>query len=90
MSASASMPLQYKRLYKGPLDVDGTFETLELAKAYAEGPTAYGGQTIGVLVDGVRKVFVINDDGTLREQAGMDSIIDMLSWEELPEPSPVK
>ncbi|MGL5751238.1 MAG: hypothetical protein ACRCXT_11960 [Paraclostridium sp.] len=64
--AATSMPLQYKRLYKGPLDSDSIFESLEAAEAYAQGPTAYATQIIGVMDNGVEKVFIITQEGTLK------------------------
>lgn len=81
--AFASMPLQYKRLYNGPLDQDSVFESLEDAQAYAEGPTSYPGQIIGVKVDGVRKMYIINDDSTLSTSVDQNDIVRMMSWQEL-------
>lgn len=78
--AQASMPLQYKRLYKGLLDADGTFESLDAAEEYAAGPTGCPGHVIGVLVDGVRKAYIVNDNGTLTEQLSKDSLLEALTW----------
>ena len=86
MSAPASMPLQYKRLYKGLLDADGVFESLEAAEEYAAGPTGAPGHVIGVLVDGIREAYVVQDDGTLKKQLTQDDISSAMSWEEVPEP----
>lgn len=86
MSAQASMPLQYKRLYKGLLDADGVFESLEAAKEYAAGPTGAPGHVIGVLVNGVREAYVVQDNGTLKKQITQDDITLAISWGELPEP----
>lgn len=46
--ATVSMPLQYKRLYSGPLDCDSTFDTLEEAAIYVSSPSSYNNQIIGV------------------------------------------
>ncbi len=89
MSASASMPLQYKRLYKGLLDADGVFESLEDAQEYAAGPTGAPGHVIGVLVNGVREAYVVQDDGTLKKQITQDDISLAISWGELPEPEEI-
>lgn len=83
MSASASMPIQYKRMYKGPLDQDDVFESLEQAEEYAKGPTAYAGHIIGVLVEGQRRSYIVNDDGTLTEHVSKEDLINALSWHEL-------
>lgn len=81
--AFASMPLQYKRLYNGPLDQDSVFESLEEAQAYAEGPTSYPGQIIGVKVGEERKMYIINDDSSLSTTMSHDDIVKMMSWQEL-------
>ncbi len=45
-----------------PIDADEVHESLEAAQAYAQGPTAYPGQTIKALVDGQYVSFVLNGD----------------------------
>lgn len=83
--AHASMPIQYKRMYKGSLDQDDIFESLEQAEEYAKGPTAYPGHIISALDGGKVKSYIVNDDNTLTEQLRMDELIQMLSWVEISE-----
>ena len=90
MSASTSMPLQYKRLYKGLLDADGVFDSLEAAREYAAGPTGAPGHIIGVLVDGKREAYIVQDDGTIEKQISQVDIFDAMSWGELEEPEITK
>lgn len=82
--AFASMPLSYKRLYAGALDVDSVFESLELAQEYAAGPTSYAGQIIGVKMDDNKyKSYTINSDKSLNPTLTMEDIISMFSWQEM-------
>lgn len=81
---ATSMPLQYKRLYKGPLDEDQVFNSMELAMTYASSPTAYPGQVIGVKKDnGEWGSFLIGEGGTLTEQLTMEDMTRMISWIEM-------
>lgn len=82
--AFASMPLSYKRLYAGALDEDSVFESTELAEAYAQGPTSYAGQVIGVKVnENNYKTYIINADKTISATATMEDVLGMFSWQEL-------
>ena len=83
--AHASMPIQYKRMYKGSLDQDDIFESLEQAEEYAKGPTAYPGHIISALDNGKVKSYIVNDNNTLTEQLRMDELIQMISWVEISE-----
>ena len=85
--ATASMPLQYGRLYKGALDPSEVHESMEAALEYAKSPIAYPGQKISVKSEDGNKynVYVINEDGTLRETSTNEELIAALSWQEIPE-----
>ena len=59
-------PIQFDRLYAGPLDKHETFETYSEAVTYAQGPISYPGQVIGVKKSGLKEdVYVINQDKSL-------------------------
>ena len=59
-------PIQFDRLYAGPLDKHEVFETYAEAVTYAQGPISYPGQTIGVKKSGLKEdVYVINQDKSL-------------------------
>lgn len=59
-------PIQFDRLYAGPLDKHEVFETYAEALTYAQGPISYPGQTIGVKKSGLKEdVYVINQDKSL-------------------------
>lgn len=82
--AFASMPLSYKRLYSGALDEDSVFESLEAAQEYAEGPTSYAGQIIGVKIsDNNYSPYIINADKTMSPTMTTDQVIAMMSWQEM-------
>ena len=59
-------PIQFDRLYAGPLDKHEVFESYAEALTYAQGPISYPGQTIGVKKSGLKEdVYVINQDKSL-------------------------
>lgn len=59
-------PIQFDRLYAGPLDKHEVFETYAEALTYAQGSISYPGQTIGVKKSGLKEdVYVINQDKSL-------------------------
>lgn len=60
------MPIQFDRLFSGPLEKYDTFETYAEAEIYAQGPTSYPGQRIGVKKSNLKEdVYVINPDKSL-------------------------
>lgn len=75
---SVSMPLQYKRLYRGPLDGDSVFNSMSDAIAYAKSPTAYAGQVIGVKNTDFStwSIYIINDRGELSNNEYSDATVD--------------
>ena len=59
-------PIQFDRVYAGPLDKHEVFETYAEALTYAQGSISYPGQTIGVKKSGLKEdVYVINQDKSL-------------------------
>lgn len=59
-------PVQFDRLYAGPLDKYEVFESYSEALVYAQGPISYPGQTIGVKRTGLKEdVYVINQDKSM-------------------------
>ena len=66
MSANVGMPLQFTRMYNGPLDDTEVFETLETAEEYASSAVAYAGQYISVKEPEYRRSgYIINDDNNI-------------------------
>lgn len=60
------MPIQFDRLFGGPLEKYDTFETYAEALTYAQGPISYPGQRIGVKKSELKEdVYVINQDKSL-------------------------
>ena len=64
---STSMPLQFKRLYKGPLDDSTIFFNYDSAVAYGKSGTAYPGQIISVYLEDVAMWagYMIGNDGSI-------------------------
>ena len=60
-----------QRLDKFPLDPTSVQDSMENAILYAQSPTAYPGQPVAVLIDGAQKLFIIDEDGSLK-QVGKD------------------
>ena len=59
-------PIQFDRLYAGPLDKYEIFDTYADALAYAQGPISYAGQKLGVKRTNTKEdVYVINPDKSL-------------------------
>ena len=59
-------PIQFDRLYAGPLDKHEVFDSYSEALTYAQGPISYPGQVIGVKKSGLKEdVYVINQDKSL-------------------------
>lgn len=59
-------PIQFDRLYAGPLDKHEVFDSYSEALTYAQGSISYPGQTIGVKKSGLKEdVYVINQDKSL-------------------------
>jgi len=76
--ANVGMPLQFSRMYSGPLDEKDVFESYELAAEYAKSPIGYPGHVIAVkTTDYRRDVYVINDDKTLSHMAVTRADIDV-------------
>lgn len=74
----ASMPLQYKRLYDGPLDSDAVFESLQEALDYINGGTSYPGNIISVKDIGDEyKVYVLGESKRMIE-VGTSTIINVI------------
>lgn len=60
------MPIQFDRLYSGPLEKYDTFDNYAEALTYAQGPISYPGQRIGVKKSELKEdVYVINQDKSL-------------------------
>lgn len=60
------MPIQFDRLFGGPLEKYDTFETYAEALTYAQGPISYPGQRLGVKKSNLKEdVYVINQDKSL-------------------------
>lgn len=59
-------PIQFDRLYAGPLDKHEVFNSYSEALIYAQGSISYPGQVIGVKKSGLKEdVYVINQDKSL-------------------------
>lgn len=59
-------PIQFDRLYAGPLDKYEIFDNYADALAYAQGPISYAGQKLGVKRTNTKEdVYVINPDKSL-------------------------
>lgn len=59
-------PIQFDRLYAGPLDKHEVFDSYSEALTYAQGPISYPGQVLGVKKSGLKEdVYVINQDKSL-------------------------
>lgn len=59
-------PIQFDRLYAGPLDKHEVFDSYSEALTYAQGSISYPGQVIGVKKSGLKEdVYVINQDKSL-------------------------
>ena len=82
--SSVSMPLQYKRLFSGPLDTDSVFASLEEAQLYAQSATSYAGQIISVLDNGDWKAFMIDSNKKLHAINSINNDSNTCIWEELP------
>lgn len=65
-----------------PLDKDEVWGSLLEAQTYAQGPTAYAGQTIKALVDGKYKTFVLNGStgGFTLDEVGAISSSDLKQY----------
>lgn len=60
------MPIQFDRLFSGPLEKYDTFESYAEAVIYAQGPRSFAGQRIGVKRSNLKEdVYVINPDKSL-------------------------
>lgn len=81
---ATSMPLNYKRLYSGPLDEDSVFNSLQEAQTYASSPTSYPGQIIGVKGPDNKWIpYIIQSDKSLSEMGGENNKNNECIWEEL-------
>ena len=59
-------PVQFDRLYAGPLDKHEVFDSYADALTYAQGPISYAGQVIGVKKSELKDdVYVINEDKSI-------------------------
>lgn len=68
-----------------PLDKDEIWDSVEAAEAYMQGPTAYPGQSIKVLMeDGKYKLFTVqkDDEDNLVLEEPKVSVETTLQWEE--------
>lgn len=86
MAASAPLPVQFKKMYKAPINPDSVFASLSDAEAYASGPTGSPGEIIGVKIDeaGNYKAYIINTDGSISAVGEAASFEDLLVWRDLP------
>lgn len=83
--ANVGMPLQFSRMYKGPLDEKDIFESFELAQEYANSPIGYPGHVISVKTTEYRRdAYIINDDKSLSHlsttRADMDITLKATGW----------
>lgn len=77
--ANVGMPLQFSRMYNGPLDEKDVFESYEEALIYANSPIGYPGHVISVKTTEYRRdVYVINDDKSLSHVAVTRADIDLV------------
>lgn len=85
--AEAALPIQFKKMYSGPINPDSVFNSLSEAEAYASGPLGASGEIIGVKTDsttGKYSAYIINEDKTL-SPVGSDTseLVASLTWQEL-------
>lgn len=77
--ANVGMPLQFSRMYKGPLDERDVFESYEAALEYANSPISYPGHIIAVKTTEFRRdAYLINDDKSLSHVAVTREDIDVV------------
>lgn len=90
----SSLPILFKRLDPGPLDVDSVFEDMKSAKLYLKSGTAYPGQILSIKTDNVWKMFIVNDNielvepkynSTITTPVNIDTqkVLEAMSWQEL-------
>mgnify|MGYP001255336486 CR=1 FL=1 len=62
--AEILFPLQFKRQYAAPLDVDVVFQTSAAMNTYLSNPLRYAGQIVSCL-ENEGKIFVLNNAQTI-------------------------
>jgi len=82
----APLPIQFKKMYKGPINPDSVFANIAEAEAYASGPIGSPGEVIGVRIDdeGNYKAYIINENGSISLVGSTIDIEDILEWKDLP------
>lgn len=76
-------PVQFDRLYAGPLEKYDTFNTYAEALVYAQGPISYPGQRIAVKKSGLKEdVYVINQDKSLSRLMIQREDIDVVLYKD--------
>lgn len=65
----SSLPIHFKRLNRGPLDIDSVFESMEDALKYVKGETSYPGQILTIKDQNEYKIYVINGNNELTIQS---------------------
>ena len=91
----SSLPILFKRLDPGPLDVDSVFDDLKSAKDYVKGGTAYPGQILTIKINNKWKIFIINDNmevvepkyntsnTTTTTNIDNSELLEALTWQDL-------
>lgn len=88
MAAETPLTMQFKKMYSQPINPDSVFDSLELAQAYASGPTGAAGEMIGVKRSDSDKydAYIINKDKSISSVVpeemtnSIDEIIKALTW----------
>lgn len=80
-----SMPLQYKRLYRGPLEADSVFNSLKDAQDYLINGTAYPGQIISVFLESENlwSAYMVGSDNQLHPITTSNSNNSGCTWDVL-------
>lgn len=60
MASTVSLYKPYKRLFKGPADIDAVFDSYEAALSYAQSNQSYDGNIISVISESVTSVYLVN------------------------------
>ena len=60
MASTVSLYKPYKRLFKGPADIDAVFDSYDAALSYAQSNQSYDGNIISVISESVTSVYLVN------------------------------
>ena len=79
------LPIQFDRMYSGPIDKYDVFDSYADAVIYAQGPIAFPGQILGVKgTSNKREIYVINEDRTLSnamiQRENINIVLEANKW----------